>query len=470
VGRGVGGIYGANTAGAIFGAFAAGFVLIPLFGSQKSLVLLAWINIFVGATVLVFAPGPRLVLRRWAMAAALIPVVLLSLAPPADLVVGLFARSMGDASMLYHDEGAGGTVTVFETAEGQRMLRVNGAGEVPTDHRSIQIFRLLGSLPLLLHDDPQEVLVIAFGGGITLASVELHQPRRTECVEVVPGVFEAARYFARYNRSVFERLDQGGMHAIVDDGRNYVRRTERSYDVIISDSTHPGTADSWVLYTEEFYRICRERLAEGGIMAQWLPLHGLTVSDYKTTLRTFREVFPHATLWLTPGYSVLLGTTAPLSIDLDRVETRLARKGVREFLSEVDLGDATSILATLALDENAMAAYAGAGPLNTDDHPRLGFSDRSRAGTQRGFPVLIDLMPFLDPRLGPGLVHATAADRRQLERRRLSRGHLFAAELALMMGQRERATAQLRRARALDPGEREASRLLSRLQAPGVGR
>jgi hypothetical protein len=143
---------------------------------------------------------------------------------------------------------------------------------------------------------------------------------------------------------------------------------------------------------------------------------------------------------------------------------------VREFLSEVDLGDATSILATLALDENAMAAYAGAGPLNTDDHPRLGFSDRSRAGTQRGFPVLIDLMPFLDPRLGPGLVRAPAADRRQLERRRLSRGHLFAAELALMMGQRERATAQLRRARALDPGEREASRLLSRLQAPGAGR
>ena len=40
-------------------------------------------------------------------------------------------------------------------------------------------------------------------------------------------------------------------------------RTARAYDVIISDSTHPGTADSWVLYTEEFYRLCR-RAAEAG--------------------------------------------------------------------------------------------------------------------------------------------------------------------------------------------------------------
>ena len=56
-----------------------------------------------------------------------------------------------------------------EYENGKRLLRVNGAGEVPTDIDSIRTFRLLGNLPLLLHSGtPAEVLVIAFGGGITL--------------------------------------------------------------------------------------------------------------------------------------------------------------------------------------------------------------------------------------------------------------------------------------------------------------
>ena len=94
-------------------------------------------------------------------------------------------------------------------SHGNRILKVNGMGEVPTDHASIKIFRLLGNLPMILHSDPRQVLVIAFGGGITLNSVLLHQPERVDCVEVVPGVVEAADFFARYNNYVFNRGGYG---------------------------------------------------------------------------------------------------------------------------------------------------------------------------------------------------------------------------------------------------------------------
>ena len=148
-----------------------------------------------------------------------------------------------------------------------RLLQVNGAGEVPTDPNSIRVFRLLGTLPLALHPSPDDVLVVAYGGGITLSAVAAQHPSRIDCAEIVPAVVDASPLFERWNGGLAARLDEAGVRLVFDDGRNHVLRTTRRYDVIISDSTHPATADSWVLYTREFYRLCRERLNDGGMMA-----------------------------------------------------------------------------------------------------------------------------------------------------------------------------------------------------------
>jgi spermidine synthase len=307
-----------------------------------------------------------------------------------------------------------------------------------------------------LHPDPQEVLVIAFGGGITLASVEKHRPSRLDCVEVVPGVFEAARFFDEYNDGVYERLDSGGINVIVDDGRNHVLRTERLYDVIISDSTHPATADSWVLYTEQFYRLCRERLGAGGYFAQWLPLHGLGDDDYRMIVRTFRSVFPHASLWLTTDYSILLGTPGELRIDVGDLEERLQRPGVGDSLRTVDLGDAVSFLSTLALGERAIEAYAGSGPVNTDDRPYISF-------TRGGRPAMASLLPHIGERF-QAPVRSGEEKRGRLERRLRARRHTLMGDLALKMGARQRALEELRQALAIDPEERGASRIMKRLE------
>jgi spermidine synthase len=394
VGRRIGSIYAVNTAGAVLGAFAASHLLLPALGSQGAMWLLAALNLGVGGVVLVLdrAGSPRGVALRAVVLAA--PVAIVWAALPPTFLIERF-RTDPRARLIHADEGAAGTVTVHEYPDDLRVLRVNGAGEVPTDRPSIRVFRLLGTLPLVVHDDPQEILVIAFGGGITLAAVEAQQPARIDCVELVPQVLGAAPLFERFNGGVFRRVDDGRIQLIFDDGRNHVLRTERHYDVIISDSTHPATADSWVLYTEEFYRLSRERLRPGGIFAQWLPIHGLTVDDYRMILRTFRVAFPHATLWTTRGYSVLLGTPEPLSIDYRRVVARLGGEAVRGPLAEVGLDRAAAFLATLALDAPGFGRFAGEGPTNTDDRPYIGFGDRQRAGTGSGRHIVAALHPHL---------------------------------------------------------------------------
>jgi spermidine synthase len=464
LGKRIGDIYAVNTAGAIFGAFAAGFILIPFLGTQVSIQLLASINIALGLVVLLMNPAVRPRPKAGILTAMALPVLLLAILLPPDHMKAIFQRSQPRSSLLFCNEQAGGTVAVYQFPNGDRVLRVNGAGEVPTDHASIQTFRLLGNLPLLLHPAPQEVLVIAFGGGITLASVEKHRPGRIDCVEVVPGVFEAARFFARYNDRVHERLDSGDINIIVDDGRNHVLRTEQLYDVIISDSTHPATADSWVLYTEEFYRLCRERLSTGGYFAQWLPLHGLGVDDYKMILRTFQRVFPHASLWLTTDYSILLGTPEELLIDVARMKEGLRRTEVEAALREVDLDDPVSFLSTLALGETAISEYAGSGPVNTDDRPYISF-------TRGGRPAMLSLIPHLGGRLRARLTNVGEEETRSLERRLKARQHTLIGDLALKMGARQRALEHLRQALAIDPEERGASRAMRRLQrgsAPGI--
>ncbi len=464
LGSRIGDIYGINTSGAILGAFAAGFVFIPAVGTQRSVDLLAWLNILIGAGLLLANGAVRARAKAYTMASFGAAVIALTAILPADKVKHLLAWAEPSGAIVHFDEDAGGTVSVHDYGGGRHVLKVNGGSEVPTTITAVQTFRLLGTLPMVLHDKPEDTLVIAFGGGITLASVELQKPRRIDCVEVVPAVIEAAEYFERYNNRIFERFDEPHLNIIIDDGRNHVLRTDRYYDVIISDSTHPGTADSWVLYTEEFYRLCKAKLRPGGIVAQWLPLHGLTVYDFKMILRTFRQVYPHATLWLTDVYTLMLGTSERMQIDYEQVQRRLQAPMVRRSLENVLLAGAPGFLSTLALDETALGQYTGDGPTNTDDRPYISFSDRTRKGTSFGVPALASLLPFLTESVSDYLTEPDEATVARLDRRFRARHHYLHGVVAFLEKNEATATAQLQRALRIDPDEANAARLLRRLR------
>ncbi|MCY3761354.1 MAG: fused MFS/spermidine synthase, partial [Gemmatimonadetes bacterium] len=373
VGRSVGDLYAANTAGAIAGALAAGFLLVPWLGTQGSVEALAWCNIAAGTALAALSPQSRPAGRLRALVLAGAAAAALHLAIPGDLFVRLLSGLEAKGRLLYYSESTAGTVTVHETGGGQRSLRVNGTGEVRSDFASIQTFRMLGNLAPLLHPDPRQVAVVAFGGGVTLSSVELHRPEHLACAEVVPGVFGAAPLFAEYNNRIADRFGAGYLRLIAEDGRNHLLRTGNRYDVIICDSTHPTTADSWLLYTREFYRLCRQRLEPGGMVAQWVPSHGLSVEEYRTIVRTFSQVFPHTSLWINQVYTILLATPGPLVVDMKDLAGKLARPAIAANLGKVELADPVAFLGTIGLDERGVARYAGEGNVNTDRRTRAGY-------------------------------------------------------------------------------------------------
>ena len=138
-------------------------------------------------------------------------------------------------------------------------------------------------------------MVIAFGAGITAGSVlASDEVASLDVVDLNPDIEGINDLFTEVNGDVFH---QDRFHFHNDDGRNYLVTSNKQYDLIIGDSTHPRAYDSWILYTEEFYESVKSRLKPGGIFAQWVPVLGSMRGElFRIHLNTFRSVFPNATV------------------------------------------------------------------------------------------------------------------------------------------------------------------------------
>ena len=352
LGRSIGKIWSVNAVGWVAGAFTAGLLLIPWIGISKSIMTIASLNIVLGAIV-AFSILPTKNTIRWApVAAALIlgVVIVLTIAIPRAKL----QRIQPGENLLYYKEDSSASVAVVERF-GVKTLKVNGREEVPTTYNALRTFHMLGHLPLMLHGNPQQTLVVSFGAGVASGAVAEHDIRQLDIVEIHHEAIDASNSFLEENQAV---LRDPRVNLIVDDGRNYLLRTTKQYDVITSDATHPLGGDSWVLYTKEFYELCRDRLAQDGLMAQWLPIHMLAPDDYRSVIKTFQSVFSDTSLWYTNDYTLMLGAKDGLTIDFALLKEKFQDEKVRQDLEEFNLGTPLALLGTFVMGkESSGRAY-----------------------------------------------------------------------------------------------------------------
>jgi spermidine synthase len=356
LGARVGRLYAFNTLGAMLGAFAAGFILIPLIGLQRSALLLALINMTIGAlALLALAPAPRLRLAGAAVVAALLAALL----PPG---VYLGFREGVIPQLVFYREGIDATVAVFEVKNPPLKISfVNGRNEVPTDRDSMQAFYLLGHLPPLLKPDAESALMISFGNGIATGAMATHAIPRIRAVELVAEQVAAAELYRAENRNV---LDYPGLDIVIEDGRNYLLRSDERYPIITADATHPINSSSWALFTREFYTLVQQHMTDDGVFVQWLPFHDLHEDDFRAIVATFNSVFPNATVWYTGGtHCFLVATPGPLThADVAALEARMAGT-----IAAADLGGAADLAEDLIMEDAGVDAYTAGAPIIVDD-------------------------------------------------------------------------------------------------------
>jgi spermidine synthase len=79
---------------------------------------------------------------------------------------------------------------------------------------------------------------------------------------------------------------------VVSDGRNFHDTTSARYDLIVSEPSNPWIGGISTLFTVEFFELARARLAEDGVMAQWVHGYAMAPEDLQMVAATFRAVFP----------------------------------------------------------------------------------------------------------------------------------------------------------------------------------
>ncbi|MFQ5541750.1 MAG: spermidine synthase, partial [Candidatus Binatia bacterium] len=390
VGRLVGNIYSLNTLGAILGAFAGGFVFLSLLGIRTTIVAAIVINLYGALLVAVLAPSSL----RARVVACLLPIGLIGAIvamPPAwnSLLMSSgmyqYARHLskdfsdqdfwklteGAWRLLFYEEGLNTTVTVV--GNGKDVLLVNNGKIDASSSFDLPTQLLSAHLPLLFHPEARDVCVIGLGSGMTAGSALRHPIQSLALPEIEEEVVAASHYFDDVNH---RPLSDPRTESIVADGRTYLSMTRRRFDVIISEPPNPWVSGASNLFTQEFFETARSKLRPQGILGQWIQLYSLPPDDLRSILASFTSVFPHVLLFSAmEGVDIIVvGSEAPLPLDLPALEQRLERVEVAQDLARVQVHEVADLISYFKMGEEEIRALVSQSVLNTDDNLRIEFS------------------------------------------------------------------------------------------------
>ena len=363
-------VYAWNTVGAIAGALGAGFVLLPGLGFEGT------VNVGVAASLglaAITALSSRPRRTPLAAVAAAAGVVLLALpARPPWILLSASPLAEGPAlgAVAYSAVGRSSTVLLFDQEDSYRLYS-NGLPEAVIERSGMlplpKVEHLLGQLPVLLRPGARDLLAVGLGGGSVLESV----PSTVESIDVIelePQVLAANQRMT--GRRAIDPLADPRVRVHIGDARGVLQLTEKRYDAIVSQPSHPWTAGASHLYTREFFALVRSRLKPDGVFAQWIGLNYVDEALLRSLAATLVDVFGHVELYqLGANPGVLFAASAEPLASLEGA--RRALQAAPEDFARYGFDRVEDIAAVRVLDEAGMRALAEGGELNTDDRNLL---------------------------------------------------------------------------------------------------
>ncbi|MCZ6766556.1 MAG: fused MFS/spermidine synthase [bacterium] len=408
IGSRVGETYAWNTIGNVLGVVTTSLVFLPILGMLNAFHVNFALNAAAGVALLVVGEEVRRA-RRFGVAGIALGVVVIYLAigtswsetitltpdhfdmAKPDRSLSASARANHPSSsfdawkryylltemgwrfkFVYLEEDAHNTVLVFgpdRLGDDTIVLSVNNKTDASTVG-DLDTQLLLAHAPMFLVPEARSVLVIGHGSGITAGSVLRHPVERADLVEISSAVLKLDKVFQDFNYHV---LDDPRVHVYKDDGLSFLRTVPRRYDVIISEPSNPWIAGVADLFTVDFLKTAREKLAPGGVFTFWFHSYAQNDETLRMLLRTLGTVFPYALLFADGDFGnvIAVASVEPIRPDFAAMERRFNEQPVRDDLARLGITNLAGLLSHHRVSQAGAESLAGPGPVNTFGRQRL---------------------------------------------------------------------------------------------------
>jgi predicted membrane-bound spermidine synthase len=385
-----GALYSWNTVGSLLGAVLGGYALL-FWWNLDDVFRLAMAAAAVAAALATLRAlsARRFVGAGGLLAAALAGIALLPGWAPERLSIGAFREHTAlpytfegpeaffarhpQAKLLSYDDDPTASVAVKQLRRGDdrvhRAVYINGKSDSAI-YKDYVTTGLLALLPALLADRAERAFVVGYGTGVTAGELAaLRSILVVDVAEISSGVIAAAPYF-----------DYGNQNA------------SKSPKIRI----HRGDAFR-MLYSREFLESARDRLAPGGVYAQWFHVYETDEETVAMVLRTYASVFDDVSVWYGGGDDLLLlgFTDSEAALDLERIASRSTQPDFAAGLKRCGVSGLAPLLSHELLPLGVLHATPLPGDLHTLLHPRLNYA-AARAfftGARGRLPVTAGLDP-----------------------------------------------------------------------------
>jgi spermidine synthase len=269
------------------GALVTSLVLVGTFGSQfaqRALICVATLSslLMLAGSTTDKSAVPAMV--RVVVISAVAGLLARYVPPLPGLLVayGRYAATwVGQNEIIYVGEGVTASVAVSRTSSGSLNYHNAGKVQASSEPQDMRLQRMLGHITTLVPKNPNKVLVIGCGAGVTAGAVSVDPLVKDQTIaEIEPLVPQVvSKYFSEHNFAVVQNPK---VKVHLDDARHYLLTTNEKFDAVTSDPLDPWVKGAATLYTREFFREVKAHLNPGGVVTLFVQLYESTEEAAKS--------------------------------------------------------------------------------------------------------------------------------------------------------------------------------------------
>lgn len=253
----------------------------------------------------------------------------------------------------------------------------------------------MAPLAVLARPQLEDMLIVGFGGGRVVEAVP-PSVRNVDVIELEDKVVTANQSIA--GRRLRNPLADPRVNLIINDARGALQLSNKKYDAIVSQPSHPWTAGASHLYTREFMQQAKDQLKPGGLFVQWMNVDFLDESLLRSLVATLNAVYPQVRVYRpAPPTLLFLASDSPIAPEQQINTTRAAFAAAPMHYARLGLNVVEDLLAALALDDTTAREFAGDAPVITDDQNRFATASVYDFGRNLSLAQVGNLLAKYDP-------------------------------------------------------------------------